>query len=65
MKWWRDGNLIRGTIETLDDGSYGTALTKNVLQGENPSFSLRALAVLEKKGNVTFVNKPPRVITYD
>lgn len=65
VKWWRDDNLIRGTIETLDDGKYGTALTKNVLQGENPSFSLRALAVLEKKGNVTHVNKPPRVITYD
>ena len=65
VKWWRDGNLIRGTIETLDDGLHGTALTKNVLQVENPSFSLRALAVLEKKGNVTFVNRPPRVITYD
>lgn len=65
VKWWRDGNLIRATIETLDDGCYGTQLTKNVLQGENPSFSLRALAVLEKKGNTTFVNRPPRVITYD
>lgn len=65
VKWWRDGNLIKGTIETLDDGQYGTALTKNILQGENPSFSLRALAVLEKRGNTTFVNRPPRVITYD
>ena len=64
-KWWREGNLIKGTIETLDDGIYGTALTKNILQGENPSFSLRALASLEKKGNVSFVNRPPKVITYD
>lgn len=65
LKWWRDGNLIRATIETLDDGGYGTALTRNILQGENPSFSLRALAVLEKKGTTTFVNRPPRIITYD
>lgn len=65
VKWWRDGNLIKGTIETLDDGQFGTALTKNILQGENPSFSLRALAMLEKKGNTTYVNRPPRVITYD
>lgn len=65
VKWWRDGNLIKGTIETLDDGQYGTALTRNILQGEVPSFSLRALAMLEKNGNTTFVNKPPRVITYD
>ena len=64
-KWLRDNYLIKGTIETLDDGHYGTALTKNILQGENPSFSLRALAVLEKNGNTTFVNRPPRVITYD
>lgn len=64
-KWWREGNLIKGTIETLDDGIYGTALTKNILQGENPSFSLRALASLEKKGNVSYVNRPPKVITYD
>ena len=65
-KWWRDGNLIRGSIETIDDGTgYGTALTRRVLQGENPSFSLRALAMLEKSGNITFVNKPPKIITYD
>ena len=65
VKWWREDNLIKGTIETLDDGQFGTALTKNILQGEVPSFSLRALAMLEKNGNTTYVNKPPRVITYD
>ena len=64
-KWWREGNLIKGSIETLDDGLYGTQLTRNILQGENPSFSLRALAQLEKKGTTTHVNTPPRVITYD
>ena len=65
IKWWREDNLIKGTIETLDDGLFGTALTKNILQGEVPSFSLRGLAMLEKKGNITYVNKPPKVITYD
>lgn len=64
-KWWREGNLIKGNIETIDDGRYGTALARSILQGENPSFSLRALAMLEKKGTTTFVNSPPRVITYD
>lgn len=64
-KWWRDGNLIRGTIETLDDDHYGTQLTKNILQGEIPSFSMRGLAMLEKRGNTTFVDRPPRIITYD
>lgn len=65
LKWWRDGNLLKGTIETIDDGMYGTALARRILQGENPSFSLRALAMLEKNGNITYVNKPPRIITYD
>lgn len=64
-KWWREGNLIKGNIETLDDGMYGTQLTRNILQGENPSFSLRALAQLEKKGTTTHINTAPRVITYD
>ena len=64
-KWWREGNLIKGTIESIDDNMYGTALAKRVLQGENPSFSLRALAMLEKDGTTTYGNKPPKVITYD
>ena len=64
-KWWRDGDLIRGTVETLDDGLYGTKLTKAILQNENPSFSYRALAMIDKKGNVSYVNKPPRCIAYD
>jgi hypothetical protein len=64
-KMWRDGNLIRGSIETLDDGSYGTALTKHIIQGVNPSYSYRAFAVIDKKGNISYVKKPPRFITYD
>jgi hypothetical protein len=64
-KMWRDGNLIRGSIETLDDGMYGTKLTKGILQGINPSYSYRGFAVLDKKGNISYVMKPPRFITYD
>lgn len=64
-KMWRDGNLIRGSIETLDDGMYGTKLTKGILQGINPSYSYRGFAVIDKRGNVSYVMKPPRFITYD
>lgn len=64
-KWWTEGNLIMGNVETLDDGMFGTKLAKSILQGVTPSFSLRALAMLSKKGSTTHVNKPPRVITYD
>lgn len=64
-KWWIDGNLIKGTIETLDDGMYGTKFTKSIIQKGEPAFSLRALARLTKKGNITYVNTPPHIITYD
>lgn len=64
-KWWIEGDLIMGEVETLADGMLGTALAGKMLQGMNPSFSLRALARLEKKGNVSYVNAPPRIITYD
>lgn len=64
-KMWRDGNLIRGSIETLDDNMYGTKLTKGILQGVNPSYSYRGFAVIDKKGNISYVTKAPRFITYD
>lgn len=64
-KMWRDGNLIRGSIETLDDGMYGTKLTKMILQGINPSYSYRGFAVLDKRGNITYVVLPPKFVTYD
>lgn len=64
-KWWLEGNLVMGTVETLDDGLYGTKLAKSILQGVTPSFSLRALAMLEKNKTTSYVNKPPRIITYD
>lgn len=67
IKWWIDGNLIRGTVETLDDGEGcpGTKLTRAILQNENPSFSYRGMAPITKKGNISYVNSKPTTIAYD
>lgn len=65
ITWWVDGNLIKGTVETLDDDMYGTKLTKAILQNENPSFSYRGLAMLQKKGTKSYVYRPPRAVAYD
>ena len=67
IAWWVDGNLIRGTVETLDDGEGcpGTKLTRAILQNENPSFSYRGMASISKKGNVSYVLAPPITIAYD
>ena len=64
-KWWIEGDLVMGEVETIADGMLGTALAGKMLQGMNPSFSLRALARLEKRGNISYVKTPPRIITYD
>lgn len=59
-------NILKGTIETLDDGKYGTQMTKNILQGMEPAFSLRALAKLTKKADGTsLVQSRPHIVTYD
>lgn len=65
IKWWRDRDLIRGTVETLDDGLLGTKLTKAILQGEDPSFSYRGFAQIVKKDGHPYVATPPRCIAYD
>lgn len=58
-------NGCRGTIETLDN-EYGRAMTKHILQGMEPAFSLRALAPLVKKPNGTsVVQTKAHVVTYD
>ena len=67
IKWWIDGNLVRGTVETLDDGEGcpGTKLTRAILQDENPSFSYRGMAMITKKGSISYVNSKPTTIAYD
>lgn len=63
---WLQGNLLYGEIETLDDGMYGTQFTKNILQGQEPAFSLRALAQLVKCADgSSIVRTKSHVVTYD
>lgn len=60
------GNSLYGQIETLDDGAKGTQMTKNILQGLEPAFSLRALARLIKRADGTsLMNAPCHIVTYD
>lgn len=60
------GKLLRGEVETLDDGMYGTQMTKNILQGMEPAFSLRALASLIKNGDgSSLVQSKSHIVTYD
>ena len=58
---------VHGVIETLDDsGGYGTRMTKLILQGMEPAFSLRALAPLTKKSNGEMVmQSKAHIVTYD
>ncbi|MMZ42311.1 hypothetical protein D1872_38320 [compost metagenome] len=61
-----NGNILHGQVETLDDNAYGTQFTKNILQGMEPAFSLRALARLTKRGDGTsLMNSPCHIVTYD
>jgi len=61
-----NSNMCRGTIETLDDDAYGRMMTKAILQGMEPAFSLRALASLVKKPNGDqVVQSKAHVVTYD
>lgn len=64
--FWVEGNLLKGEVETLDDGHYGTQMTKNILQGMEPAFSLRALASLVKQPDGTALVKTRcHIVTYD
>lgn len=65
IRWWRDKNLIRGVVETLDDGIWGTKMTKSILQGENPSFSYRGFAEIVQKNGHEYVPTPPFTVAYD
>lgn len=68
LKWWKDGNLIRGELETLDDGMYGTKLTKMILQGMDSSYSFRGFARMtsdRRHPGVKMVVTPPKYVAYD
>jgi hypothetical protein len=64
---WR-GELLYGTIETLDDGpsGKGTKFMKNILQGLDPAYSLRSLVPQRKNSDGTIdVTGCGRFITWD
>lgn len=59
-------DILMGNVETLDDGRHGTQMTKNILQGMEPAFSLRALASLIKRNDGTsLVKSKSHIVTYD
>ena len=60
------GKLLYGTIETLNDDIWGKQFSKNILQGLEASFSLRALAAIQKLPDGRGIIKTkPHIVTYD
>lgn len=60
------GNKLYGNIDTLDNNSHGNEMTKCILQGMEPAFSLRALAPLTKHSDgSSTVNNKCHIVTYD
>lgn len=59
--------MNRGVVRTIDDsGGYGTKMTKMVLQGLTPAFSLRALSKLKLRSDgASEVVSVPHVVCYD
>ena len=55
---------VDGWIETRPLGR-GQEFAADILWGSEPSFSLRALASVEKRGGEQIISRPPRIITYD
>lgn len=66
-KVWTTGNLLNGTIETLDDvNGFGRKMTNFILQGGEPAFSLRGLCPLMKKPDGSAIcAKKGHIVTYD
>lgn len=61
-----EGNMLKGEVETLDNGAYGSQMTKAILQGMEPAFSLRALASLTSRGDGTkVVQSKCHIVGYD
>lgn len=59
------GDIIRGKITTLDNGMYGNMMTRMILQGMVPAFSLRALAIIDNTSEGQIIQRQPRITTYD
>ena len=64
--YYRAGNLLKGEFETFDDGACGTMLTRRILQGLEPAFSVRMLAKLSRTQDGTMLmNQPGHLVTAD
>lgn len=64
--YYRSGNLLKGEFETFDDGACGTMLTRRILQGLEPAFSVRMLAKLTRtKDGTMLMNSPGHLVTAD
>lgn len=64
--YYRVGNLLKGEFETFDDGALGTVLTRRILQGMNPAFSLRAIAPLHVDRNGDKIMRSrAHIVAYD
>ena len=62
-----EGNLLKGTIETIDDiNGPGAKLMRRVLQGEEPAFSFRSVVPqkVNRDGSIDVIG-PGRAICYD
>lgn len=59
------GNLLYGTVESLNDDLYGKQLTKHIIQGVEPAFSLRALASIQNIAGKMYIKSKPYVVAYD
>ncbi len=65
---WKGDTHLYATIDTIDEGpgSPGYRFMRNILQGMNPSFSLRSIVPQRKNADGTItVTGPGRFITYD
>ena len=64
--YYRAGNLLKGEFETFDDGACGTMLTRRILQGLEPAYSVRMLAKLSRdKDGTMLMNQPGHLVTAD
>lgn len=64
--YYRSGNFLKGEFETFDDGRMGTMLTRRILQGMEPAFSVRMLAKLTRtKDGTMLMNQPGHLVTAD
>lgn len=63
LKLWPEGKLIKGLV-TGTNNDLGDYFNRDLMDGEKPSFSLRALGTLSNMGGKSYV-KNLRIITWD